>query len=414
MASGDEEQVCMLISFIIPVYNRASLLKECLSSILSSSWRDFEIILVDNASTDESPRVCDQYSAQYSFIHTVHLVTNRGPGPARKYGAELATGKWLFFLDSDDLICTENIESIVAKLSTLPDEVDLVVIDMVDEFGGVQWDYLYFSKYEILTYQNFLEKYPTFVHVPLWNYLFKKESIRKKGLELPEISHSEDVYFVHQIFHTNGYIACIPIRFYCYRYNVSNNSVVKYSQYDEIRMVENQLMRQLCDYIKEYRISGDYIREKAYTQALISVAFYLMYLRYGHVTPHIKHVQYIELDSSCLEEIGIDKFIENVFHNVLQKAKKCTCFLPRAGKASCFFADYLFLYGHHVLGMFDNYSTERFVITLQGHKIPVFLKSSAKDVCNSCPILFLDNSNVMAKMEKYFCEMGIKTIHWGL
>ena len=82
----------MLLPFIIPVYNRAAILHECIDSILKSSWHDYELILVDDASTDQSGLLCDRYEEQYSFIHTVHLSKNQGPGVARNYGLNIFNG----------------------------------------------------------------------------------------------------------------------------------------------------------------------------------------------------------------------------------------------------------------------------------------------------------------------------------
>ena len=90
-------------SLILPVYNVASYLKRCVDSILSQSFKDYEIILVDDGSTDDSPLICDAYAEKYSNIHVIHKV-NGGLSSARNAGLEQAKGEYVWWIDSDDWI----------------------------------------------------------------------------------------------------------------------------------------------------------------------------------------------------------------------------------------------------------------------------------------------------------------------
>lgn len=78
-------------------------LSECINSVMNQTLRDFEIILVDDGSTDSSGEICDQYSGKYNFIHTIHQ-KNQGLSEARNTGIRMAQGNYLVFLDSDDFI----------------------------------------------------------------------------------------------------------------------------------------------------------------------------------------------------------------------------------------------------------------------------------------------------------------------
>lgn len=93
----------MLFSIIIPVYNVESYLKECVESILNQSYKDYEIILVDDGSTDNSGSICDDYAGKYSKISAEHKV-NGGLSDARNYGLKKANGEYVLFIDSDDFI----------------------------------------------------------------------------------------------------------------------------------------------------------------------------------------------------------------------------------------------------------------------------------------------------------------------
>lgn len=92
-----------LISIIIPVYNVSKYLRRCVDSVLSQTYKNIEIVLVDDGSTDDSGNICDEYAEKENSITTVHQ-TNQGLGPARNTGLDLAHGKYIGFVDSDDWV----------------------------------------------------------------------------------------------------------------------------------------------------------------------------------------------------------------------------------------------------------------------------------------------------------------------
>ena len=91
------------ISVIIPVYNVAAYLPECMESILRQDHEDLEIILIDDGSTDESGMICDRYAARDSRIRVIHQ-KNGGAAAAKNAGLRIATGEYLSFADSDDYL----------------------------------------------------------------------------------------------------------------------------------------------------------------------------------------------------------------------------------------------------------------------------------------------------------------------
>ena len=91
------------ISVIVPVYKAEAFLAECIDSILSQTFTDFEIILVDDGSPDNSGRICEDYAAKYDCIQVIHQ-ENQGQAAARNHALACASGQWICFVDSDDLI----------------------------------------------------------------------------------------------------------------------------------------------------------------------------------------------------------------------------------------------------------------------------------------------------------------------
>ena len=91
------------ISVIVPVYRAEAFLEDCIESILSQTFSDFEIILVEDGSPDNSGRICDDYAAKYDCISVIHQ-ENQGQAAARNHALIRAKGEWICFVDSDDLI----------------------------------------------------------------------------------------------------------------------------------------------------------------------------------------------------------------------------------------------------------------------------------------------------------------------
>ena len=104
----------VFFSVIIPVYNVASYLTECLDSVLSQSYRNFEVILVDDGSTDSGGSICDEYAQKDRRIHVIHQ-NNSGLSAARNVGIALAVGDYILFLDSDDYWRDHSVLSILAN-----------------------------------------------------------------------------------------------------------------------------------------------------------------------------------------------------------------------------------------------------------------------------------------------------------
>lgn len=103
-----------LVSIIVPVYNAAAYLERCIESILRQTWRDFELILVDDGSTDESGQICDRYDSKDSRVRAFHK-GNGGVSSARNYGLLMIRGGYLTFVDSDDWIDSGHLQNFMDK-----------------------------------------------------------------------------------------------------------------------------------------------------------------------------------------------------------------------------------------------------------------------------------------------------------
>lgn len=114
----------MLFSVIIPVYNVENYLRECVDSIIGQTCKDYELILIDNGSTDSSGTICDEYAATHDNVKVKHLIPNVMASGARNEGQKMATGEYVLFVDSDDFYYDNHVfERLKEKVLNAPDVI---------------------------------------------------------------------------------------------------------------------------------------------------------------------------------------------------------------------------------------------------------------------------------------------------
>ena len=182
----------MLLSIVIPVYNTASYLRKCLDSVILQEEDDYEIVLIDDGSTDGiSPDICDEYKSRYPLIINLVHSENRGPGGARNAGIRLAKGEYICFLDSDDYLVPGSIAIIKKELKQFSPEV-------------LQFGYRLEKNGEITdeVFQNLpvnkvihFDEYPQFITMaPLvWNRAWKREMFTEYNIWFPDRVWFEDL-----------------------------------------------------------------------------------------------------------------------------------------------------------------------------------------------------------------------------
>lgn len=239
----------MKISYIIPVYNSEKYLKNCVESIIECNDSDWEIILVDDGSTDASGKICDELSCIDKRINVFHL-NNGGVSKARNFALKKASGEYIRFIDSDDLMVEEGLKI------TLDTAADLITMnaEVVDEndtkLHSVDVkENKTCSVYEMLECMNENNK-PTYMHY-LWNHLYKKSIIEDNNICFDEsVNLGEDFLFnIEYIKH------CKSIEFRrvcCYRYfKRNNNSLTLKFHEDELerrRKMDNALINLYREY----------------------------------------------------------------------------------------------------------------------------------------------------------------------
>ena len=112
----------VLLTVVIPVYNVEKYLKRCVESVLVQEWHNYDILLVDDGSTDSSPQICDDYVKAYDFISVIHK-ENGGLSEARNTGISHAKGDYVYFPDSDDWIESQTFKELAEVLESQEFEI---------------------------------------------------------------------------------------------------------------------------------------------------------------------------------------------------------------------------------------------------------------------------------------------------
>lgn len=209
-----------LISVIIPVYNVEPFLKECIDSIISQTYFNLEIILVDDGSTDESGDLCDQYSDMDRRIIVLHQ-KNMGLSCARNSGIEIANGKYIFFLDSDDYIHPQLIECLYNTLVENRADIAFCAHQSVQEKEKVEFQFINSIAdlcIETITGQECIERFHSDDSVDMrvvWNKLYKMEYF--KDLRFPAGKVHEDEFVTYKLLYPLEKCSYIKSRLYYYR-----------------------------------------------------------------------------------------------------------------------------------------------------------------------------------------------------
>ncbi len=181
------------VSIIIPVYNVSEYLKECLDSAIDQTFRDIEIICVNDGSTDDSPNILNDYAKKDRRIRIINK-TNGGLSSARNAGLEAAKGKYIAFLDSDDFIEPETIEHAVNHIGGAD-----IVFYGTNVFGDAMMDRRKddeeYYRLKFSGYVRLDDNIRNNTDVSAWNKLYRKEIIDRYGITFPEGMLFEDYSF---------------------------------------------------------------------------------------------------------------------------------------------------------------------------------------------------------------------------
>lgn len=267
-------------SLIIPVYNTEKYLSLCVDSLLHQSFRDFEVILVDDGSRDQSPAICDAYARQDSRVRVIHQ-PNGGVSSARNAGITSAAGQYVLFVDSDDMLLEGALEKLHSYLSK--NEYDILNFGFRKELreNGETTDCVYperecpqVSPQDLIrvAFAAMIGEKKDFL-IEACSQAFRREVLINHHIRFDEaMFKAEDQIFTLRAYSCAGKVKIIPEALYFYRFNPG--SCMNTYQYSR-RTIRNSLrfLRNVRDIL-----SGKGIAYSAYSaffaKSLVRVAIY--------------------------------------------------------------------------------------------------------------------------------------------
>lgn len=219
--------VSKMLSIVIPIYNVKKYLECCVGSVLNQTYKQFELILVDDGSIDGSSEICDNYAGKDSRIKVVHKA-NGGVSSARNAGIDLAIGDYVLFIDADDYIEKDYLQTFVENCSA---DCDLVVCGFTYDFGTKK-EVNEVEKVESLTIDDYKKRFNQLYAKSLTNSpfakLYKRELIT--GLTFDKtVSLGEDLLFNLEYVSRCKKIKVVPYSGYMYNQTNVSSATRKYN-----------------------------------------------------------------------------------------------------------------------------------------------------------------------------------------
>lgn len=216
--SANRQSKDMLVSVIVPVYNVAPYLDACLESICSQSYRNLEVILIDDGSKDESGEICDRWREKDPRVRVIHQ-QNAGVSCARNAGLDICSGNLICFVDSDDWLDLRMIEKLV--LCLLDNDADAAMCGFVDCPHGVPIEKGLFpvppcdfpgTVYQMMRRNGYF--------TALWAKLFRRELVFREGGPIhfdPALAFGEDEVWLLEVLRETKCTAFVPEALYSWR-----------------------------------------------------------------------------------------------------------------------------------------------------------------------------------------------------
>lgn len=199
----------VLISVVIPVYNTEKLLNRCVDSLLSQEYSDFELILIDDGSTDNSPKICDDYAQNDKRVRVFHK-SNGGVSSARNIGVDNAHGDYIWFIDSDDFVESESFATISKSIKESNRDIYEFAF-----FRNNEKKALYNKSFSIYSNKDIMRTFLSFPKFHLWNKILRRTTIGDTRF-LNKCSIGEDFLFLTYVYNKSKTYSYIDTTIYQY------------------------------------------------------------------------------------------------------------------------------------------------------------------------------------------------------
>lgn len=204
-----------LVSIVVPAFNAAPYLKECIGSILSQTYRHLEVIIIDDGCTDATPVIADDYASGHPAVKVIHL-SHGGPSSARNSGAEMAIGHYITFVDADDTLHPRFVETALSEMESTGADIFScdIIRDPKRRWSGSIARARAIAPREAIEAVLYQRKG---MLGSAWGHVYKTSIVRAERFT-PGIWY-EDLDFFHRAYQRSAAIAHTPTPLYFYRIN---------------------------------------------------------------------------------------------------------------------------------------------------------------------------------------------------
>lgn len=223
------------ISIICPIFNMEVSLEKCIKSVLKQTFTDYELLLIDDGSTDESGKICDQYAIIDNRIKVIHK-KNEGVSKARQIGIDKAIGEYTIHIDPDDWVEADMLESLYKKAKE--GGADMVIADYYVNID----DFQFYEQQKPTALDNVSVLHDIFkgLHGNCWNKLIRRACYIKYGVKFPpDISFKEDFCVIVQLLLHPIKISYVNHAFYHYVKSANSlaNTINKQKYHDQLAVI---------------------------------------------------------------------------------------------------------------------------------------------------------------------------------
>ena len=218
-----------LISVIVPIYNVQKFLSKCLDCLLAQTYKNIEIILVDDGSKDGSGEICDQYAEKHEQIKILHQL-NAGPSKARNSGLDIANGKYVVFVDGDDIVSPYLVEDLYSLIQR--NHADLGICNPVHCYPGGEVKFTRIGEERFLSSEEAIQEmlYQSYFFVPAWGKIYPISFFDK--VRFPEGLLFEDSAIMYKLFDEAECIVFSSAELYGYVHRENSITTNRFSEHD--------------------------------------------------------------------------------------------------------------------------------------------------------------------------------------
>lgn len=221
------------ISIIVPFYNADNQLRQCLNSIVNQSLTDIEIICIDDNSQDKSLKIAEEFAESDKRVKILRNIETKGQSYSRNRGLEIATGKYIGFVDADDFVDEKMFETMFERAVNSKSDIVMCKALLYDEkTQSTKNDDYYelkcFEKFpkEIFNHED-TKSFITEINVAVWNKLYRRDFLTSTGVKFPEGNIFEDLPFFFETYTKAKRVSVVDEYLYYYRINTPNSTMAR-------------------------------------------------------------------------------------------------------------------------------------------------------------------------------------------